>query len=407
MKIFLLLPFLLSLGLPALAEDAAKARRIDLGPRPAFLVQAMDESPLKKNLLSCLEKPSEKTTFSIGHRGAPLQFPEHTRESYEAAARMGAGVLECDVTFTKDKELVCRHAQCDLHTTTNILAIPELAAKCTEKFKPYDPATDTPAAAKCCASDLTLAEFKTLCGKMDAANPKAQTPEEYLDGTANWRTDLYSTCGTVLSHRESIQLFQELDVDMTPELKKPDVAMPFKDFSQEAYAQKMIDEYKAAGVSPQRVYAQSFQLDDVLYWIENEPKFGQQAVFLDERNRLSGFDPANPATWQPDMKEVADLGVQIIGPPLWMLLRTDDQGKIHPSVYAQEAKAAGLDILTWTLERSGRLVDGGGWYFQTVPDAIKNDGDVFVVLDVLAKDVGVRGVFTDWPATVTFYDNCR
>ena len=28
------------------------------------------------------------TGFSIGHRGAPLQFPEHTRESYEAAARM-------------------------------------------------------------------------------------------------------------------------------------------------------------------------------------------------------------------------------------------------------------------------------------------------------------------------------
>ena len=25
------------------------------------------------------------------------------------------------VTFTKDRELVCRHAQCDLHTTTNIL----------------------------------------------------------------------------------------------------------------------------------------------------------------------------------------------------------------------------------------------------------------------------------------------
>ena len=25
---------------------------------------------------------------------------------------MGAGILECDVTFTKDLELVCRHAQC-------------------------------------------------------------------------------------------------------------------------------------------------------------------------------------------------------------------------------------------------------------------------------------------------------
>ncbi len=34
---------------------------------------------------------------------------------------MGAGIVECDVTFTKDHQLVCRHAQNDLHTTTNIL----------------------------------------------------------------------------------------------------------------------------------------------------------------------------------------------------------------------------------------------------------------------------------------------
>jgi glycerophosphoryl diester phosphodiesterase len=48
---------------------------------------------------------------------------------------MGAGIVECDVTFTKDKELVCRHAQNDLHTTTNILATP-LAAKCVQPFTP-------------------------------------------------------------------------------------------------------------------------------------------------------------------------------------------------------------------------------------------------------------------------------
>jgi glycerophosphoryl diester phosphodiesterase len=27
-------------------------------------------------------------------------------------------------------------------------------------------------------------------------------------------------------------------------------------------------------------------------------------------------------------------------------------------------------------------------------------------LDVLAKQVGVKGVFSDWPATVTYYANC-
>ena len=29
-----------------------------------------------------------------------------------------------------------------------------------------------------------------------------------------------------------------------------------------------------------------------------------------------------------------------------------------------------------------------------------------VMLDVLARDVGVRGVFSDWPATVTYYASC-
>ena len=47
---------------------------------------------------------------------------------------MGAGVLECDVTFTKDKELVCRHAQNDLHTSTNILATP-LASTCVDPLR--------------------------------------------------------------------------------------------------------------------------------------------------------------------------------------------------------------------------------------------------------------------------------
>lgn len=28
------------------------------------------------------------------------------------------------------------------------------------------------------------------------------------------------------------------------------------------------------------------------------------------------------------------------------------------------------------------------------------------VLNVLHRDIGVLGVFTDWPATVTYYANC-
>jgi glycerophosphoryl diester phosphodiesterase len=259
----------LSILAGACAATSPSPLNVQVGPRPYFLVQDMDEGELQRKLQACAEGPFRRTDFSIGHRGAPLQFPEHTRESYVAAARMGAGILECDVTFTKDRQLVCRHSQCDLHTTTNILALPELAAKCTQPFQPADPATGKPASALCCTSDLTLAEFKQLCGKMDAFNPKATTVSEYLGGTASWRTDLYSGCGTLLSHKESIALFQSLGTKFTPELKAPSVPMPFQgDYTQQAYAQQLIDEYKAAQVSPSAVWPQSFNLEDVRYWIQ-------------------------------------------------------------------------------------------------------------------------------------------
>ena len=76
------------------------------------------------------------------------------------------------------------------------------------------------------------------------------------------------------------------------------------------------------------------------------------------------------------------------------------------SDYAKAATAAGIKLITWTLERSGPLGGGGGWYYGTVNDITNNDGDMLELLHVLNKDVGVVGVFADWPATVTFYSNC-
>lgn len=387
--------------------DALSKPRADLGPRPAFLVDEMRDGALKTQLQQCSKRGSfSARDFSIGHRGAPLQFPEHTRESYIAAARMGAGIVECDVTFTKDKALVCRHAQNDLHTTTNILAAP-LAAKCTKTFTPasFDAAGNlvTPAAAECRTSDITLAEFKTLRGKMDASNPRARTVQEYLGGTANWRTDLYSgpTSGTLLTHAESIALFKQLGVKMTPELKSPSVPMPFDGMTQQDYALKMIGEYKAAGVPASRVWPQSFSRDDVLTWVALEPEFGQQAVYLDDANTvadLPGFG---------ELQTYRAQGIRIVAPPLFALLTVDGNGRIAPSSYALNAKAAGLGIITWTLERSGLLADGSnGFYYQSFDQAIQREGDMYEVLDVLAKQVGILGIFSDWPATTTFYANC-
>jgi len=111
-------------------------RAVELGPRPFYLVEDMDDGPLKEALRACRKGPFYKTVFSIGHRGAPLQFPEHT----------------------------------------NIL-LTDLAGQCSQSFTPANPITGALASARCCTSDITLQEFTSLCGKMEAVNVEAATVE--------------------------------------------------------------------------------------------------------------------------------------------------------------------------------------------------------------------------------------
>ncbi|SDP06978.1 glycerophosphoryl diester phosphodiesterase [Sulfitobacter litoralis] len=391
----------LALAPTALLADAhSTPTPVEYGPRPAYLVDKLPDGDLKDKLASCMGQTPSKTDFSIGHRGAPLMFPEHTVQSNVAAARQGAGILECDVTFTADHELVCRHAQNDLHTTTNIL-VSDLAEKCTAGFTAA--AGEEGASAECRTSDITLAEFETLTPKMDSADTTATTAEDYQGGVASFRTQLYSDGADLMTHTESIELFKSLGAKFTPELKSPSVEMPHDGFSQEDYAQKMIDEYKAAGIPASDVWAQSFNLDDVLYWIKAEPEFGKQAVYLVEWS--DGFDEQDPSTWTQDFAQLKEQGVQYLAPSLNMLL-TNKDGTLAASDYAMKASEAGLNLIAWTLERSGPLSTGGGWYFQSVGDIITDDSDYLVALDVLAQEAGVKGVFSDWPATVTYYANC-
>ena len=383
---------------------------IQLGPRPFYLVKGMDDGKLKDRLMQCQDGPFYRTDFSIGHRGAALQFPEHSDVAYRAGARMGAGIVECDVTFTQDGELVCRHSECDLHTTTNIVAT-DLAKKCSvpPEFDASGKLVNG-SQIQCCASDLNLDEFKTLQAKMDASNPSASTVSGYLGGTASWRTDLYTGRANVLSFKESIALNQELGVKHTPELKSATHQDRIDRIfgNQAGYAQKFIDELKEAGVKPKDAWIQSFNLEDILYWIQHEPAFAKQAVYLDSIDPT--VNPPIPRLLPDQLGQLKKQGVRIFAPPMWALLAVNDAGEVVPSDYALDIRKAGLDIITWTFERAD-LRQGAakaGWYYQFDPQgrAIKKDSDMYKALDVLAREVKILGIFSDWPATVTYYANC-
>ena len=92
------------------------------------------------------------------------------------------------------------------------------------------------------------------------------------------------------------------------------------------------------------------------------------------------------------------------------LLSVNDKGDIVPSQYAKDIKAAGLRIIAWSFERvnltKGAAGQGSYYRFDPQGKAIQKDSDMYKALDVLARQVGAEGIFSDWPGTVTYYANC-
>ena len=160
-----------------------------------------------------------------------------------------------------------------------------------------------------------------------------------------------------MTHDESIALIKSLGAKFTPELKAPEVPMPFDgDYTQEKYATQMLAAYKAAGIPPGDVFAQSFNLADILYWVKTEPEFAAQAVYLEDRYEKRGLDPNKPETWKPSMTELKASGVKILGPPIYTMLALNAQGRDR-SVRIRQGREG-------CRPRSDRLVVGARWPAQ-------------------------------------------
>jgi glycerophosphoryl diester phosphodiesterase len=182
--------------------------------------------------------------------------------------------------------------------------------------------------------------------------------------------------------------------------------MPFQgNYTQEDFVQQIVDTFEAAQIDPTRVWLQSFLPEDIYYWIDNTPAYGEQAVYLDERADLS---PSGYQTAVDSLPGLAERGVKIVAPSIYQLVTADNATQeIVPSSYAIAAKEAGLEIITWSFERSGPLsIAGGGYYYSSISNLIKNDGDEYKVIHAIAQKVGASKIFADWPAAITYYANC-
>ena len=166
------------------------------------------------------------------------------------------------------------------------------------------------------------------------------------------------------------------------------------------FLQQVLDDYNRT--DPSRVYFQGFEWDDLKYIAQKTP-FNFNTFAIDKNWLALTYTKVQ---LQKYFKPLVDHGVTAIAPAISMLLEVDKNNNLVPTLYAKVAKELGLDIVTWTLERSDALSKGGGWYYSTLSKVLKTDSDVLKVLDVLYQDVGIMAVWTDWPSVATFYANC-
>jgi glycerophosphoryl diester phosphodiesterase len=285
---------------------------------------------------------------------------------------------------------------------------PHLARKCSVPFRP--PTATCNATVRCCTIDFTLEKIQTgMCGKMrpSSENIHVKTAEDYASRMPGVRIDLYShNCPRVQSHLHAdfVRRVYATGGGFVPEAEMLNWEFASEEGGRRAFVDRIMADYD--GIDPSRMHFQGFDWEDV-YRVVNGTVFGANAFALDE-------DYGRTASYGEDqlcmhLQPLMDNGVGTVVPTMFVLLDVDGcTGNIMPSAYATDARDMGLDIMAWVFERSEvPLSRGGGFYYSKLAGAVCTESDMIKVLDVLYKDVGIKGIFTDWPSVVTFYANCK
>lgn len=407
-----------------------------------------------RDAIATCEKPLRFTEKSIGHRGAALVAPEETIPSWQIGAASGAGYLECDVSVTKDLDFTCRHSNCDLQFTTDLIENhPDLNAKCS---KPWVPGSGEEAT--CCTFDFTMKELSRLCSKMDSViNASADNYSTYLLGPAGFRTGTLAEkkCSPLVPYREYLRLLKRSGYNAIPELKDT-----WMNRTQDFLASKGTNIYKIAdtfadmlveeGFHPWpkpgeaelpsgtvKGIMQTFDHRIAAHWKTTRPNLSVEYMWeTDQMDNEEGVlcYPSNgdlngnvggDCGGKLLIQKLVDLGVDLMAPAIPVLLASGPNRTVVPSRTAEFLKRLKVQhIGSWSLERQGCDAVSGvtpevpgqllapcgspdSFYYAPIENTSTfQHVDVLQVLDVLFRDVGLNSLFSDFPATVSMYVNC-
>ena len=296
----------------------------------------------------------------IAHRGASGYLPEHTIAAKAMAYGQGADYIEQDLVMTKDDEVVVLHDH-HLDTVTNVSDVFPNRARKDGRFY---------------VIDFTLAEIRQLAVYERFARDGSMKTPVYTG-----RFPLEKSTFRVNTFAEEIELVQGLNkstgrtVGIYPEIKSPafhreegkDISVAvirvLRDYGyrtkQDPVFLQCFDPYEL-----QRIYQQLL------------PEMGMAVPLV----QLLGTHPRfKPALTEEGLERVA-MYADGIGPSLYLLVKPGSS--VEATDLVDRAHELGLVVHPYTF-RADELPEFADDYQQ--------------LLRIFLEDVGVDGVFTDFP----------
>jgi glycerophosphoryl diester phosphodiesterase len=308
----------------------------------------------------------------IAHRGASAYLPEHTLEAKAMAFAQGAHFIEQDLVMSKDDQVVVLHDHY-LDTVTNVRdAFPDRAR---EDGRYY-------------VIDFTLEELRTLdvTERFRLSNGKKTTvfEQRFPLGKSSFRINTFA---------EEIELIQGLNqstgrsVGIYPEIKDP------------AFHRGEGKDISVAVLKILQTYGYAEQQDNVFLQCFDAYELQRiRAELFPAMNisvplvQLLGTQPVFQPLLSPQGLETVASYADGIGPSMQLLVAPGSvDGELKITGLAELAHDLGLVVHPYTFRRD---------QLPTYAD------DYDDLLEIFFDDIGVDGVFTDFPdLTVAFIES--
>ena len=305
----------------------------------------------------------------IAHRGASGYLPEHTLEAKAMAYAQGSHFIEQDLVMSKDDHVIVLHDH-HLDTVTNVSDVFPDRARADGQYY---------------VVDFTLAELRTL-----AVSERFKLTDGAKAAVFEQRFPLEKSSFRIATLAEEIELIQGLNkstgrsVGIYPEIKSP----AFHRGEGKDISVAVLKVLKTYGYDEQqdRVFLQCFD-DNELQRIRGE-LFAAMNITV-PLVQLLGAGPEFRAALTPAGMEMVASYADGIGPAMQLIVESGSvAGKLKISNLVELAHDQGLVVHPYTFRRD-RL------------PAYADDYDD--LLKIFLDDIGVDGVFTDFPDLTVEY----